>query len=130
MRVNFEQVIVDKRDGKPFLATVPVKGEYLRDPHGNLKYDRDGNRVPLLEDKELTVKLAAMTALTFPFPDDKAATPEEKRRRAKIVEKICESESGEVDLELRDVAVIQECVDKYYGGLVMLQVERLLEGKA
>lgn len=129
MKVNFSQVIVDKRDKKPFPFVAVIKNEYVLDKNGNPVLDSQGQKINALDTRDMTLKDAVQTALTFIYPDEKNE-PETKRKRARLVEKIYDAESDEIEIDIKEATTILECVEKYYGGLVILAVERMLENKA
>lgn len=76
--------------------------------------------------KPLTLKLAAVTVLTFPFDDERALSGDEKMKRAKLAMQIYDAD-GEIELKSEDIALIKRLAGKYYSPLPVMRIYDMLE---
>lgn len=89
--------------------------------------DQDGQPIKDGDQHALTLGRASMMALMQSYPDDAAASTEEKARRGLLALKVYTA--GKEDLPAEDIALIKKYIGKLYPPLIVVRAMPLLEGK-
>lgn len=127
MEVDFNKVLTDVRDGDPLLVEKPIPDEYVLGQLGETIFSQHGRKVPKLEEVPMTLQYAAGEALGSVTQDDSGESQEEKLKRGRLLEKIYSKPKGEFTIE--ELALIKRRIGKYYGPIVVVAVENILETK-
>lgn len=127
MIINFLQTLIDPRNKEPFVTSVPVRGEYLKNPDGSFMRGLNGGKITEQKDIEITLQWISGQALGLHFDDEKNLDIEEKRKRAKLIDKIYEfPESCELDEQ--QIALISRLIAKAFPVAVFGAAAKLLNG--
>lgn len=89
--------------------------------------DQDGKPIKDADQRVLTLGRASMMALMQSYPDDIAASTEEKARRGVLALRVYTA--GSVDVPAEDVVLIKKYIGKLYPPLIVVRALPLLEGK-
>lgn len=87
----------------------------------------DGATV-LNEEKPLSLKTVAVTALLTPAPEE-TISGEEKAERYLLAESISKSNGSPISVKAEDVSLLKKLIGELYLPLIVGQAYRLLEGE-
>lgn len=117
MRINFETVI-NGVDGKP----LPEQIDVLQCPNCGF---RNGVQK---EFGKLTLKTMALTVLQAIFRDEPDLNATEKARRGLMAIRIYANPKN-IDLEIKEIELIQRLIGKFYGPIQIVRANEILEKK-
>jgi hypothetical protein len=124
MRLDVTQKPVDPRDGGAFITSVRRPGKYVKDKDGKLLLV-NGQRVLEQEDVELTLRMVIGEALAAVYREESELSAEDKRARARIIEKAFDNDF--VDLSDEEVSMVRERIDRAYGPLTISAVDKIFK---
>lgn len=124
MQCDFNDVIIDRRKKEPVTIHVQKRGDFYQLADGSFPRDSQGKKIPVLTEQDLTFQYAAGEALYAP---EQGLDVQEKRKRAKLVDKVFDTPACEVSED--EVSIIKHCIGLNYGPLVVDAFDRFFAPK-
>lgn len=127
MLVDFNTLLISPVDGKPYYTEKPIRATFVKRADGSFIYNENGMKIPETECVDITLRMVAGEALSGAFPDEKNLTVDDKRKRGKLVDKIYGKLEEPVEISIEEAALIQQCVGKMYGAMIICAVDKVLD---